>query len=293
MALVLKGNSLTSAMIQPGWGVSTDGFGLETSTTTYKVDHSVDVDVVFAKGTAHPDAAYTHLKVDKWRINWDSLLIATVSVDYVGINPTFNGGEFTNANTSGANGLTSENITTHPNFFVAKDGYLGAIAGTSYQQSPLGPLVEIKSPADYGSQVVTGKTLIITKQQSFIGLNGSCFESENGGRFIGFVDPSTPQFYGKTNYLAATTTFSGVIYVLNNAYVIDILSYLNKSTITTDWGTWSLLPDWANVGMATAVGGKNLLSQVNVEAYGSLYKVSYEIRFADRGWDVDVYKASA
>jgi len=61
-------------------------------------------------------------------------------------------------------------------------------------------------------------------------------------------------------------------------------------TKTTAWGTWDLLPDWAKVGTAAGVGNVNLLSQINVEEYGTLFKVSYEIRYAERGWDVDVYK---
>jgi hypothetical protein len=33
----------------------------------------------------------------------------------------------------------------------------------------------------------------------------------------------------------------------------------------------------------------NLLSQVNVEEFGSLYKILYEIRYAKAGWERDVY----
>jgi hypothetical protein len=33
----------------------------------------------------------------------------------------------------------------------------------------------------------------------------------------------------------------------------------------------------------------NLLSQVNVEEYGALYKIMYEIRYAKAGWERDVY----
>ena len=35
-----------------------------------------------------------------------------------------------------------------------------------------------------------------------------------------------------------------------------------------------------------------LLSQVNFEDFGSLVKVSYEIRFAKDGWDPKVYKTA-
>jgi hypothetical protein len=290
MARIETGNDLTTAVLQPGWTVVDDGFGLNTSTTVFKVDTSFDIDAFAVKGNAHPDPTYSYLKLDKWKISWDSLGMATLTIDYVGIDTAINAGEFTNTNTSSANGLTTENITTHPNFFTLSTGYTsGPIAGAVYAQSELGPLVEIKDPADYISQVVSGKTLIVTKTQSWIGNNGACFESEDGGRFIGFVDPTYPNFFGKTNYLTRSTTYSGVIYVKEAAYVIDIMGYLNAATATTDFGTWVLIPDWAIVGTGTGGGNVNLLSQVNVEEFGSLYKVMYEIRYSKVGWHPAVY----
>jgi hypothetical protein len=276
MAIVKTGESLTSPEIQPGWTVSNDGFGLVTSTTRYKADFSFDVDALTNRGTAHPDPTYSFLKAHKYSISWDSLEIATVTVDYVGIDPDSNEGNFTQPNTSAANGLTAEHITSHPNFFSAQTGYIGALAGPApYTQD---------TPNNLAPNVGTGP--------AYIGLNGACFEKANGGRFIGFVDPQWPQYYGKTQYLAPTTTYSGVIYVADQTYVIDILGYLGMSTETTAWGTWELLPDWAPVGSAAGVGPKNLLSQVNVEEYGSLYKVMYEIRYNVNGWDSNVYKES-
>jgi hypothetical protein len=274
MAIIETGNALTTPLIQAGWTVTGDGFGLMTSTTKFRCDHTASLTAFVARGNPHPDPAYTFLKIHKYSISWDTLGLATVTIDYVGIDPSINSGNFTIPNTTGANGLTAENISTHPNFFVAQSGYLGAIAGAApyTQDSP-----------DNLAPTVNGRP-------AYLGLNGSCFEKENGGRFIGFVDPSYKQFYGKTQYLATTTTFTGTIYVKEEAQVIDILSYLNKATATTAWGTWDLLPDWATVGTASGVGNKNLLSQVNVESYGTLFKVTYEIRFSDRGWDVDVYK---
>jgi|GEM_PF-904817 len=290
MAIVINGDPLTTALLQPGWTVVNDGFGLNTSTTVYKVDTTFDIDAFAVKGSAHPDAAYSYLKLDKWKISWDTLDIATLTVDYVGIDTAVNSGEYTLANTSSANGLTTENLTTHPNFFNADASFTtGPIAGTAYVQSDLGPLVEIKDPADFVTQVISGKTIIISKKQSYIGDNGACFESELGGRFIGFVDPDYPNYYGKTNYLATTTTYSGVIYMKDAAYVIDILGYLNSATATTDFGTWTLIPDWAIVGAGSGGGNSNLLSQVNVEEFGSLYKVMYEIRYSRVGWDSSVY----
>lgn len=278
MAIVATGDDLVSPILQPGWTVVSDGFGLNTSTSVFKGDTTTDVDAFLVKGMDHPDAAYSYLKLDKWRISWDSLNVCTITVDYVGIDPAINEGLRTNPNTSGANGLTSEPLTSHPNFFDNDPDFGGtAIAGTIFTQDPIGPLVKTKVPP-------------IKDTQSYIGNNGACFESEDGGRFIGFVDPGYPMIYGKTNYLATTTTYSGFIYVKEEEDVLSILDYLNTATATGSWGDFDLLPDWAPVGTVIGTGNKNLLSQVNVEMYGSLYKVMYEIRYSKTGWFNQVYK---
>ena len=181
-------------------------------------------------------------------------------------------------NTSAANGLTSEPITSHPSFFTADPLYAGAIAGPSpYTQSSTGPLVQSKT------------TPLGQPTRSYMGSNGACFESENGGRFIGFVDPSYPSLYGKTNYLATTTSYSGVMYSATLADVQALLALLNSATATNSWGIFELLPAWAPVGTVSGVGHKNLLSQVNVQEFGTLYKINYEIRYAKNGWDAFVY----
>jgi len=290
MAIVINGNTLTTALLQPGWTVTADGFGLNTSTTVFKIDTTFDLDAFVVKGNAHPDAAYSYLKLDKWKVSWDTLDIATLTVDYVGIDTAFNSGTRTNPNTSSANGLTSESITTHPNFFTAPGGFTGGvIAGTSYNQSDLGPLVEIKNPADYITQIINVNTVIISKKKSYIGNNGACFESSAGGRFIGFVNPAYPNFYGKTNYLARTTSYSGVMYTKLLTDVQAMLGLLNSATSTYSWGIYNLLPAWAPVGVGSGGGKVNLLSQANVEEFGSLYKVMYEIRYSAVGWHPSVY----
>lgn len=292
MAIVINGDPLTTALLQPGWTVVADGFGLNTSTAVFKVDTTFDIDAFAVKGSAHPDATYSYLKLDKWKVSWDALNIATLTVDYVGIDTAINSGVRTNPNTSSANGLTSENITTHPNFKTADASFTtGPIAGApgSYTQSELGPLVEIKTPVDYVTQLISGQTLIIQKKQSYIGNNGACFESELGGRFIGFVDPTYANFYGKTNYLTRSTTYSGVMYSTVLGDVQALLALLNSATATDSWGVFALLPAWAPIGAGSGGGNVNLLSQVNVEEFGALYKIMYEIRYSKVGWHSSVY----
>jgi hypothetical protein len=280
MAIVATGDTLVAPILQSGWTVVSDGFGLHTSVSVYKADYTSSLTAFLVKGTAHPDPSYSYLKIDKWRISWDALDMATVTVDYCGIDPSVNSGVRTNPNTSAANGLTSEPITSHPAFFnnPSGSGFAGDIAGPGpYTQSSTGPLVQ-------------SKVAPFKPERSYMGVNGACFESANGGRFIGFVDPSYPSLYGKTNYLATTTSYSGVMYFTEQASVLSILEYLNTATATTAWGSFDLLPDWAPVGTASGVGHKNLLSQINVQEFGSLYKVNYEIRYAQNGWDAFVYR---
>ena len=261
-----------------------DGFGLVTSTSTFKGDWSASTGG-FSRGSAHPDAAYSYLKAHKHAISFDNLRYGTAKVDYVGIDPAVNGGVRTLANTSVANGLTAENITTHPNFFEAAAGYtVGPLAGLPsdfgglYDDSTLGPPVTVISET-------TGKPVVVPSSE---GYNGACFETGMGGRFIGFVDPDIKYLYGKTQYLAPTTTYSGVIYTTSVSDVQALYLLLNSATATNAWGVFTLIPTWGPTGTGDW-GNKNLLSQVNVEEYGSLFKVIYEIRYSKEGWPPDVY----
>ena len=290
MTIVATGNNLTTDKIQPGWTVVTDGFGLVTASATYKLDWAASAAALTARGTAFGQAGYTYLKAHKASISFDNLQYQTVKVDYVGIDPTVNSGTRTNPNTSAANGLTAENITTHPNFFTAATGYGGtALAGLpadfggAYNDSTLGPPVTVISQAagpNFGKPVVV---------PSCEGNYGACFETGMGGRFIGFVDPDYPDIYGKTQYLARTTTYSGVCYYNNASFVQALYLLLGTATDSNSWGgSFPLIPSWGPTGEGI-YGNQNLLSQINVEEYGSLFKVMYEIRYSKEGWPPDVY----
>jgi hypothetical protein len=300
MAIVEKGNALTTPLIQAGWNIVGDGYGLVTSTTKYKCDHTTDIDSLVARGATHPDPSYGFLKAHKYNVSWDALGIAVVSVDYVGIDPTFNSGNNTNPEVGTSNGLTSENITTNQNFFIeAFGGSTDAIAGEPpYSQSPIGPLVEIKSPTDY-IKIVSGSTITtVTRKQSYMGLHGACFEDESGGRFIGFVKPEFKHFYGKTNYLAPTTSFSGHFYTKQEATVNTALDLLGTTSFNNTWNTQlpKIVPDYAGPAAGWTSNSDNgsynqlLLSQVNIQDFGSLYKVNYEVRFSVQGWPSEVYQ---
>jgi len=287
MTIVNTGNALSSELIQPGITVMSDGFGLVTASATYKCDWATAVPVT-QRGAALDFGGLTYLKAHKSSISYDNLQFKTVKVDYVGIDPTVGGGVMTNANTSVANGLTAENITTHPNFFEAATGYGGlplaglpSDFGGAYNDSTLGPPVTVIAVG--GPNV--GKPVVVPSSE---GYNGACFETGMGGRFIGFVDPDVPDIYGKTQYLARTTTYSGVIYTSSSSFVQALYALLGTATAGNSWGVFQLIPAWGPTGTGT-YGNQNLLSQVNVEEFGLLYKVLYEIRYSKEGWPPDVY----
>jgi hypothetical protein len=294
------GDNLAAPVQQPGAKLSNDGYGLLTATVVWKANKDNDLSVGNRGSTCpiNPDC-HAH----KFGVTYDNLGIATITVDYIGIDPTVNGGVFTNPEVSTSNGLTSENITTNPNFFDAGgDGYAGVIAGRSFAQSPLGPMVEIKDVADW-VQVNLGTNSDgvpqfgkVGKKQSYIGLNGACFESEDGGRFIGFVDPDFKHFYGKTNYLAPQSSFSGHFYTTESSEVTNMVDYLGTTSRDNDWSSVlpSIIPAYAGTSWISSAenGSYNqlLLSQVNVEDYGLLFKVNYEVRYSVVGWNDQVYR---
>ena len=291
------GDNLSAPVQQPGAKLSNDGYGLLTATVVWKANSDNDLSVG-NRGSTCPISPDCH--AHKFGVTYDNLGVATITVDYIGIDPTVNGGIFTMPQVSTSNGLTSENITTNPNFFSGGgDGFGAAIAGTSYTQSELGPMVEIKDKEDFVEVLIglnsdgTPVNGLLTKKQSYVGNNGACFESEDGGRFIGFVDPDFKYFYGKTNYLAPQTSFSGHFYTTEASEVQNMVSYLGTSSRDNDWSGVlpNIIPIYAGSSWVST-GGFNqlLLSQVNVEDYGSLYKVNYEVRYSVDGWNESVYR---
>jgi hypothetical protein len=278
------GEALTTPILIPGWKLSDDGFGLHTISAVYKYDLSLGFN--WTRGESFTVGDYNYCKLHKVSLSFDALGVITATAEYVGINPEINSGTFTNAQMTTAGGLTTEKIET--NFYFPTD-----IAGPApYTQSPLGPLVSIKNPEDYIQLAVGLNTLPVAKQQSFIGENGACFENEDGGKFLGFVDPAFPYFYGKTSYLAPQQTFSGIIYVDSEAQAkmfVDLLS------VSSPDGNWNdnlpyIIPTYMG---STFVGAASynqlLLTQSNVESFGTLFKINYEVKFSFVGWQTEVY----
>ena len=114
MALVSQGNALTSKFVQAGGVYQTDGYGLLTGKATYIVDRTVGGTAVVG-GQVHPQ--YSDMYVHKFTLTRGALTLDTIDADYVGVDTVASGGDMTRPNITASHGLTSEHITTHPNFF--------------------------------------------------------------------------------------------------------------------------------------------------------------------------------
>jgi len=284
MARIDHGNNLSGYIIQPGWSVNIDSYGLATSSVTFKVQDSVDKETPLVVGQAHPDSAFSYMKAHKSSSKYDRNGIATVTVDYVGIvNRTTTQ---TIPQLFATSSLASEPLTTHPNFFTEASGYGSVIAGTAYDldSTPgVGPVVK-----KIGSD---GK---VTASPCWIGTHGAAFETESGGRFIGFVNNDFPEFYGKTNYLTPNANFNGIVYTESET---DVQSFNLMIGVAANEGTWNnalpnLIPSY--MGTVFKAAGTNysqlLLSQASTEVFsGAIYKVSFEIKFSKVGWHPSVY----
>lgn len=266
MARISNGYGLTVPLQQPGGKFSDDGYGLITATVVWKSDQSASLGSVVNRGSTCPLAGASFCAAHKYTIAYDLLGLALITVDYVGIDPAINSGTRTNPQVGVSQGLTSEHISTHRNFFTASTGIAGA--------TPFGP-----------------STIVTTE---FKGLNGAHFEKATGGKFLGFKDPASPLYYGKTNYLAPQTSFSGFFYTSTPATPKGLVERVGKTSGTGTFNSIDLLPSYMGSSFVTATGSRNqlLLAQVNVEDFGLLFKVNYEIRYNRDGYVAAVYPAA-
>jgi len=267
MAIVKQGNDLTTPVQQPGGKISDDGYGLLTATVVWKADESAALGSVVNRGSTCPLNA--NCAAHRYSIVYDALNIATLTVDYVGID---GGASSTDPQITGSQGLTSENITTHPNWAQLAAGFAGSpIAGVGTGSIDVPKYAAVKGTDEYE------------------GNNGAAFEAETGRKFLGFKKPKFKDFYGKTNYLAPQCSISGIFYTTTSSIVNDHRNAVGKTSGNGTFAGKKLVPDY--MGTAFTIDGKNqlLLAQVSFEDFGLLYKVQYELRFNREGYNASVY----
>jgi hypothetical protein len=287
MAVNKKGDPLTTAVQQKNCNVTNDGYGLLTSTVNWQGDL---LGTPVLKGSDHPQFDF----MKAWKIQREFTTTSRIEykVDYVGICTEADGEsespglwtEATNtiANISGAASLASEGVTSHPSFFDntvpfggADDLYMIAGHGTGTATVP----------------IYAASTIVVGE---YAGLNGAHFKKPPAGGtgyiFTGFKDPNYMGYFGKSNYLAPTTGLSGIIYTSDDAVVQKFIENVGHSSLLNGWAAGPLLvPAFMGEDWEGPNGAQLLLSGVNFEQYGHVYKCSYQIRINMEGWPQAVY----
>ncbi len=271
MAKVSKGNALTTPVLQAGYSIENDGYGLLTCKATYKADKTRAANAIKRGDIFQPDS---RLKCHKVSVAYGPLDVATITADYCGIE----NGDWTEPNVSGTATLSTEPLTSHPNFFKPA-GY--GLAGPS-------PYTSCDSPDG-------------TPTPAFAGINGAIFGNDGVNKnplFKGFFGTSTnteKKLYKRTSYLSPVSSFNGVLYTTKSGNVVTLRKYVGVAfSGRAPEGYRFLLPAYMGDSFqANDETPQLLLSNVSFEDYGTLYKISYEIRFNREGYLNEVYSINA
>ena len=264
MARVSKGDSLRSTVLQPGWVIEKDGFGLLTASATYVTHHGNSTGTAVGTGAQVVAKAPTRgavfeqdgrLKCHQATSTLNANGLQVVSANFIGIAE----GVMTEPEVRGQSSTVTEPITQHP-------GFPTAIGGT-----PANPLF------------------------------GAEFETTNGGgySFKGFTNPIYSK-YGLKSYLAPTFVITGHFYTSDMGIAKKMRDLQCTPSSSGTWDGIKLLGGIQSLQGATLgnsvdkwqAGDESpqlLLTGVSFEFFGHLCKVSYEITVATDGWDIDVY----
>jgi hypothetical protein len=255
MARVNKGNALTTIKLQPGWTIEDDGFGLLTARATYVISQDTDYGVAGAQVVAKAPKRGDYFENDPRLVchrassSVNSNGLQVITADYCGIAS----GNITTPQASGRGSTTTEPIQRHPSF-VSK------IAGTS--ASPL---------------------------------NGAVFNDD--GSFKVFAEPTNKK-YGLKSYYSPTFTITGSFYTTDLSVAKKLKDVQCLSSENGKWAGIDLLSDLGGLGVSWGIVGtwqaadespQLLLTNVVIEPYARLFKVSYDILVAVDGLDYEVY----
>lgn len=273
--MISQGDGLTVAMLQPGYSIENNGYGVLTCKATYKCNAAQAEAAVSRSDVFGPDS---RLFCHKVVVSYGALDVATITADYIGID-----GEtgWSNPEVGAATSLTAETITTHPRFMTT-DALSIAGVGTGTNTAPVyATAFSIKSLKPYDAGIWEGN-------------NGAIFELKNGGKFLGFysrANDTAKKLFGRTSYLAPVSTFRGVIYTNDSANVTTFLGYVGKTMYKRGPdGFADLLPSYfGSTFQAADETNQLLIASLGVEDYGTVFKFTYELRFNREGYPLEVY----
>lgn len=292
------GNQLGSPVVQPGWTIDSDAFGLVQARVTYKWDATPEnignFTFQFYLGAPCDIEGWTTLGMSKASMTRDKGDILTIVAEFVGIDPTINSGLRTNPIMSMTASSSSEDITHHPNFYKIACTDIGS-AGHPLAGPP---------PAAGGFQtstVINPNRALWTPRVQATGATNNC-------QFVAFlpaqkstetvnIKAGVKSYYKPQNSIKMTRYFSTENEALNNA------SYVGWWTDGTYFGMPEEYTRLTGDGLPHYPGRLNyipeyealvsrsfLVTNYSVERFGNIWKTSGEFMLSGlTGWDPDIY----
>jgi len=299
------GNQLGSPVVQPGWTIDTDAFGLVQARVTYKWDATPDniglFTLQFYLGAPCDIEGWSSLGMSKASMTRDKGDILTIVAEFVGIDPTINGGSRTNPIMSMTAASSSEDITHHPNFYKIA---CTSITGSTSPQVPLAGPPPTAGGFEKDTAINPNRALWTPRVQN-TGATNNC-------QFVAFlpaqksteavnIKAGVKSYYKPQNTVRMTRYFDTENEALSNA------SYVGWFTDGTYFGMPSEYSALCGEGSPAYPGRlyyiqeyedlisrSFLVTSYSVERFGNIWKTTGEFMLSGlTGWDPDIYPGPA
>lgn len=299
MAIIKYGDDLQAPVLQPGWTVDQDGFGLVQVSAKYRIAKSKAGEflTLFSRGVTPAPTPFEYCKL--WRASMveEKGEMMCITAEFTGIDPSSSGGSATKAQVAMTSGSSSEPIEHHPNFLqkFCLSGASGTLENVLAGYPPT-------SGWDPSATTNPNRALWTPK----VANNGAT----QGQQFVGFLPNQDPAEVaaGNVNILA------GVRNYYKPQLTLRVLRYWNDKTValnlgsyvgwTTDGVVFGLDNDYLKYADETGYTGnfeyaepwkskinRNfLVTNCSVEVYGAIYKVQADLMLSGiSGWNKDIY----
>jgi hypothetical protein len=276
MARVSKGNSLATPVLQPGWTIEDDGFGLLTCSAVYKANHGTSggatasgaeaVSKAIARGS--PFEKDGRLFCHRASSTLDANGIQVISAEFVGIAK----GTQTEVQVTGGFRSNQEPISTHPAFIKFGGRADAPVNGASFNND--GSFKRFADP-EYSewhgvtSYLVPGFSInghfYTSNPDALNALKNAMGTTSANGSWAGF------NLVGPIGVLAAGPSWnSGPTFTIQLVIIQGVNSAGAPNTVDI-------------------TRNQLLLTGIAVEYFGKLLKVTYDISFSQDGWNDQIY----
>ena len=295
--LIIKyGNELSDPIVQPGWTVKSDGFGMLQSTVKFRwsKDYLDSFTSNFARGNPHPDTNYSQLKLFEATMTVGKGDVLDVTAEYCGLDDFYNSRGYSEPQVMMTGASAAESIQAHPNFIYVNCLNFGDV-------NPLaGP-----PPAEGGfdSNLTTNPNRALwTPKVAGTGSVNNC-------QFIGFLPnqsetDDTPNIKaGIKSYYKPQNTLRVLLYFNSENQALDRASSVGFTTNGNAFHLPDAYKQLATGGYADSfqyveawdqkINKSFLVTSASVERFGSMWKVTADLMLSGLGgWDKDIYPLS-